>query len=734
MPAPNTWDQSADVHPRPPGRLYLALGWYVGLMARHCGRLGLAALASGLLCAILITPGLRAHEGDITVVSAASFDREAPLAPNSVAIIEGEFADRTTEDPEGVPQAQLDSVTVVIEGAGGDEHVAGIFAVKPQRLEVLIPDLPEGTAHLRVRRDELEVADGEFQVRFVSPGLFSASASGGGLAAAVAVRVNLADETTSTQDVAFFNTERGAYEPILLNPAAEGFALYLTLLGTGIRNGSNLSVEIGGISVPSRLHVESEVSYGLDQVIVGPLPVELAHRTLVDIALTVDGIRANTVQVAFSPSTGDAVTFSNQIVRLFQGSCQTCHRPGEVAPFSLLDYESAKSWVQPIKQETQARYMPPWKPIPGHGKFVGERRLSDAQINLIANWVDAGAPEGDPADLPEPLAFDPEWALGEPDLVLETPEYSPDPNASDDYRCFSIPIPAEITERKSITKVEVQPGNRRIVHHLILYGDPVGESKGFEAATQDGAPGYECFGSAGISFDGLYLGVESYILGGWAPGNSPQVLPEDTGYYLRPGSRIAIQLHYHPDGTQQTDSTRIGLHFSDEPTPRNTMVLAAINQDFEIPPGEERYEVRAEFSFDRIGGTDLGPFVKSFLGSMGFFPADVIAVLPHMHLLGQEIRMDKISPIGEKTPMIRIDDWDFDWQDTYTYVEPVPLGADDRLEVLAIYDNSASNPHNPNDPPIPVGWGEQTTDEMCIVFFLLDVPDLCRLGLGLCGG
>lgn len=692
-------------------------------------RLQLRALIPALAWTVLLASGLRAHEGDVTVVSWASLDPEAAVAPNSAAVVEGQFSKRTTKAPDGVPQRELDSFTVEIEGSDHVKQAASIYTVEPQRLVILIPDLPEGTAHLRVQRGGFDVTDGQFEVLSVSPGLFSAAASGGGLAAAVAVRVNLADGTRATEDVAFFNEERGAYEPILLNPAVEGSELHLQLLGTGIRNSSKVNVEIGSVSVPASLPAEPGLPPGLDQVNVGPLPVELALRQLVDITLTADGIRANTVQVAFSPSAGPAITFSNQVVRLFQGRCQTCHRPGEVAPFSLLDYDSAKPWAQSIKQATQSRFMPPWKPVPGHGEFVGERRLSEPEIDLIARWVDAGAPEGDPADLPEPLAFDPNWALGEPDLVLETPAYIPDANRSDDYRCFSIPIPGDITSPKSITKLEVQPGNREIVHHVLLFGDPSGESQGHETATADGKPGYECFGSADISLDGFILGVESYILGGWAPGTRPQNLPEGSGYYMRPNSRFAIQVHYHPDGTSEPDSTRIGLHFSDEPTAKNSILLAAINTDFLIPPGEERYEVRAEASFDNIAGFDISPVLKGLLTALGFFPVEVTAVLPHMHLLGKEIGMDRVSATGERTPMIRIDDWDFDWQSSYTYVEPVPLGADDRLEVLAIYDNSEKNPQNPNSPPVPVGWGERTTDEMCIVFFQVNIPDLCRLGL-----
>ena len=689
------------------------------------------AAASALACLALTALPAQAHQGDITVVSAASLDASAPVAPLSIAYLRGEFAERTTKAPDGVPQPELASYTAVIEDPDGVEHAAGIIAVEPQRLVILVPDLPGGTAHLSVKRHGLEVSDGEFTVRSVSPGLFSAAGSGGGLADARAMRVSSLDGAVTTEEVVFFNPNRGAYEPIPLNPAAEGSELYLILRGTGIRNAAALAASVGGISVPASFHTVEQPSQGVDEVVLGPLPLGLAQRQVVDINLSADGIGANIVQVAFSPSSGESVTFSNQIVRLFQGECQTCHRPGQVAPFSLLDYESAHLWANSIKGAVESGYMPPWKPVAGHGEFMGERRLTEDEINLIARWVDAGAPEGDQEDLPEPLVFNPDWTLGEPDFIIETPAFAPDPNGDDEYRCFSVPIPPEITELRNITGIEIQPGNPKIVHHLILYGDPQGESVRLEAAATDGRPGYECFGSAGIPTSGFNFAADSYLVGGWAPGASPVVTPEGSGFLVRPQSYLAVQLHYHPDGTEQSDSTRIGLHFSEGPTEDNLLVLAAINTRFLIPAGAERHEVTASFSLESVIGNIDNPIVRAFLNSSGIFPADIISVVPHMHLLGKEIRMEKVSPSGERTPMVYIDDWDFDWQDFYHYVEPVQFYAEDRLEVVAIYDNSEANPWNPNSPPVPVGWGERTTDEMCLVFAVFRVQSLCSLGL--CG-
>lgn len=684
--------------------------------------------------ALSLSSGMPAHDEAIAVYSAASLNKEAAVAPNSVALVDGEFGESTTMAPDGEPQFELETVTVEIVGSDGVTLQASLFSVEPTMLRILVPNLPVGSARMTVKRGEETVTDGTFQVQSVSPGLFSAAGSGGGLADGQAEIVDLLQGARHSQDLAYFDDLNDVYRAVPLNLVAEGTVFFLKLRGTGIRFADGLGVTVGGVDVPAGCQNEHGQSAGVDEIRIGPLPLHLAHTELADVVVTADGIAANTVQVSFTDSAGAWISFSNQISRLFQEHCQVCHHPGEVAPFSLMEYADAKEWAPDIKQAVEEGSMPPWKPVSGHGDFVGERRLTDDEIEMIKSWVEIGAPEGHQRDLPEPLEFDANWTLGEPDLVLETPSYTPDPNASDDYRCFSVPLPDSITESKSIVAIEVRPGNRKIVHHMILYGDPAGESEGKEAATDDGKPGYECFGSAGISYSSFTLGVESYILALWAPGARPQVMPEGSGMYVRQGSHIAVQLHYHPDGTDQSDSTRIGLHFADERTAQNATFIPVINRSFSIPAGEASYEVTANFALEGDDSPDIPTALLDVLEASGVLPLDVVNVAPHMHLLGKEIRMDKVSESGEKTAMIYIDDWDFNWQDIYTYVNPVPLHRSDRMEVSAIYDNSADNPRNPNDPPIAVGWGDRTTDEMCIVFFSVVVPDLCSLISGHCAG
>ncbi|MEZ5365795.1 MAG: hypothetical protein R2748_26560 [Bryobacterales bacterium] len=382
----------------------------------------------------------------------------------------------------------------------------------------------------------------------------------------------------------------------------------------------------------------------------------------------------------------EPTTFHRDVERILQKHCQGCHRPGEVAPFSLLDYESAWLFSRHIRTAIKTGYMPPWKPVRDEGvKLQFERGLSEAEIATITRWVDQGAPEGDPADAPEPLTFQSGWPLGEPDMVLEMPaEYAPDKDGADDYRCFS--LAPNLPEKRKIRAIAVEPGNRAIVHHVLLFPDPQAQSASLHDPG-DPQPGYTCFGDPGYDPPGFY--------GGWVPGNTARALPDGVAMTLEGNARIALQVHYHPDGTQQTDRTRIGIYFTNEPNPKELLFLPLVDQRFLIPAGAEGYEVTASFA---------APLA-----------ARIYALLPHMHLLGREISLE-LSRGGETQTVIRIDDWDFDWQDTYWLEEPLLVPALTRATLRCVYDNSAANPNNPNHPPKDVGWGEKTTDEMALMF------------------
>jgi hypothetical protein len=379
-----------------------------------------------------------------------------------------------------------------------------------------------------------------------------------------------------------------------------------------------------------------------------------------------------------------AVTFSNQVVRIFQKNCQVCHRPGDIAPFPLLTYEDAYPWARRIKEVTQSRYMPPWKPVAGCGEFQNRRGLTEEEIATIAQWVEAGAPEGNPSDMPPPAEFPEGWVLGEPDLVLAPEvEYQPNPAREDDYRCFS--IPTNLSQDRYVSKIEIRPGNRQIIHHVLLYIDTTGLSARLDQA--DPGPGYTCFGGPGV------LAGASGI---WSPGIRPWELPEGVGILIPKGSRLVMQVHYNLKGEPALDRTQVGLHFADGPTRQRFYLLPVYNKLFVIPPGAARFPVRATYTIPR--GRDI----------------HVLSIRSHMHLLGRAMNIQAVYPDGTTRCLLDIDDWDFHWQDMYFYTEPVPLPSGTRVEVLAYYDNSENNPHNPHSPPRFVRWGESSTDEMCI--------------------
>ncbi len=380
------------------------------------------------------------------------------------------------------------------------------------------------------------------------------------------------------------------------------------------------------------------------------------------------------------------VTFSKHIAPILFEHCAACHRPGEIGPFSLLTYESARKRADFLASITADRRMPPWKPDPSVGNFRHERRLSDAQIELFSRWAEAGAPEGNPADLPKPPEFVDGWQLGEPDLIVKMPESFTVPAGGPDiYRCFPIPIPLE--EDRMVRAVEFRPGNASVVHHSIMFLDANHAAR--ELSGKDGQPGYESFGGPTI--------VPTGGLGAWVPGAMPQPLPDGLALYLAKGSDLVLHMHYHPTGKAETDQSTVGIYFAKEPTKRLISGIAILQTDLHIPPGRRHHHILAESE----------PL-----------PADVyvMGLTPHMHNLGREIKVTAVDPSGQrKVPLLWIKDWDFNWQGAYQFARPMRLPKGSKIEVRAYYDNSKHNPKNPNHPPKEVSWGEQTSDEMCLV-------------------
>ncbi len=378
------------------------------------------------------------------------------------------------------------------------------------------------------------------------------------------------------------------------------------------------------------------------------------------------------------------ITYASHVAKILNERCVSCHRPGQVAPFSLTTYDEARRWARDTKRYVLAGAMPPWKPV-NRGMFHDERVLTKEETDALCAWADAGAPKGDMSKAPAAPKFAEGWMLGEPDLVLEAPEYEVAAEGDDEYRCFV--LPTDLPDDQWIQAVEVRPGNFRVVHHVIAYVDTNKQAEKLDAA--DPKPGYRSSGT-GPGF------MPTGEMSGWAPGNFPRALPDGVGRFLKKGARVVMEMHYHKNGRKEKDRSRIGLHFAKKPVTQRLDWLELINYAFSIPPGKERHKVTARHTLR----------------------SNVVArsIMPHMHLLGREARVEATFPDGEKKTLIEIKDWDFNWQDTYHFKEPLKLPKGTKLYLEMIYDNSTKNPNNPRNPPKSVGWGEQTSDEMCIAF------------------
>jgi hypothetical protein len=381
----------------------------------------------------------------------------------------------------------------------------------------------------------------------------------------------------------------------------------------------------------------------------------------------------------------DAPTYNKDIAPILWKNCAGCHRPGEIGPFSLLNYKDTSKRAGFLADITASHRMPPWKPEQGFGSFHDERRLSETDIKQIAAWAEAGAPEGNAGDLPPAPKFPTGWQLGTPDLVLKVPaSFSVPARGNDLYRCFVIPIP--IDANRTVAAFEFRPGNRKVVHHALLYLDSTGAAR--EKDASEPGPGYTSFGGPGI--------LPTGGLGGWAPGVMPRKLPDGFGKFLKKGSDLVLQIHYHPGGKPQTDQSTVGIYFTKKPAEKIVSGIAVRSRDLDIPAGDSRYHTTAQSA----------PL-----------PADVqaIGIAPHMHYIGKEMKVVAATPDGKTVPLIWIKDWDFNWQGSYQFSQPVKLAKGTVIKLDAYYDNSPDNPSNPTKPPRRVRWGEQTTDEMCLL-------------------
>jgi hypothetical protein len=382
-----------------------------------------------------------------------------------------------------------------------------------------------------------------------------------------------------------------------------------------------------------------------------------------------------------------APTYSKDVAAILQSKCLSCHRRNQVGPFALDTYERARKRSNDIAAVTEERTMPPWKPTQGVGpKLKHDQSLTPQQIEILTAWAKAGAPQGDPKDLPPPPKFAEGWKLGPPDLILEPAEGFPVPASGPDiYRCFV--LPTNLAKDTYLEAVDFAPTHTGAVHHLIAYIDTSGQARQLDAEFP--GPGYFASSGPGVPADELSF---------WTAGSQPHRLPEGVGIRVAAQADIVVQVHYHPTGKAGDDSTRVGLYLSRRPTKQALHWNNASNYTFKLPPGKANVEVKASWKI----------------------PVDVeaLAVSPHMHLLGHDMHMSVRLPNGVTQNLIEIADWDPSWQSAYYFQKPITLPAGSIVNVVAHFDNSA-HARNPNKPPRMVKFGPNFDDEMCVGYIAM---------------
>ena len=402
-----------------------------------------------------------------------------------------------------------------------------------------------------------------------------------------------------------------------------------------------------------------------------------------------------------------ATTYYKNVVPVLQKHCQECHRPGEIGPMALQTYADARPWATAIKEAVLSRKMPPWFADPHYGKFANDRSLSKSEIDTLVAWADSGAKPGDPKDAPAPLSFAEGWTIGKPDLVLDTGvDFKIPAQGTVEYTYFV--VPTGFTEDKWVKDIEVRPGNKAVVHHVVLYARPKGSK--FASGAKPGEP-FVWPKEADAKTErptqsdrGSLYGINSAsfeMVGVYVPGGVAYRTLADQARLIPANADLIFQMHYTANGKEGFDRSRVGITFATE-RPKERVINTFIrNSTLRIPPGDPNHRVDAKVTLQH--------------------EAKLQSLFPHMHLRGKNFEYSATYPSGETQTLLKLTKYDFNWQLTYLLDKPVLLPKGTRLESVAFYDNSPNNPYNP-DPKKEVYWGDQSWEEMFAGFIDLAIP------------
>ena len=390
------------------------------------------------------------------------------------------------------------------------------------------------------------------------------------------------------------------------------------------------------------------------------------------------------------------VEFSTHIAPIIFRNCAVCHRVGEAAPFTLTSYDDVKKRAKLIAKVTHDRVMPPWHADKSDFAFLDDRRLTPQQIDLIQQWVAQGTPEGDRAKQPALPKFPQGWQLGKPDMIVKmTHAYSVPAEGRDIYRNFIVPL--NLNEDIYVKAVEFRPSSPSVVHHSLFFWDTTGAAR--RSANASGITRF-----TPMQRENKGTGQ----LGGWALGATVRLLPEDLAFLVPKGADLILATHFHPSGKAEEETSTIGLYLTKEPPKRAFTGI-------QLPP-----------AFGALAGVDIPAGEKEFTVTDSFVltsDAEAFGISGHAHYLGKKLSMTALFPDGSKKNLVSINDWDFAWQEQYTFDKKIPLPKGTRLDARVTWDNSATNPHNPTNPPKRIRWGPQSEDEMGSLTLLVTAPD-----------